>query len=118
VVLKLTGVEPALTPPVVETMGAAPGGAPASAVLRAVLKDTGGAPSVDVAFQYRRKKRTEELYEKGEAWRETPLVARSSPGEFTARVDELKETDEYEFRAMVRHPLVTVFGEDKAIPHR
>ena len=118
VVLKLTEVEPALTPPVVETIGAATDGAPASAVLRAVLKDTGGAPSVDVGFQYRRKKRTEELYEKGEPWRETPLVARSSPGEFTARIDELRGADDYEFRAMVRHPLITVFGEDKTIPRR
>ena len=118
VVLKLTGVEPALTPPVVETMGAATDGAPASAVLRAVLKDTGGAKSVDVAFQYRRKKRSEELYEKGEAWRETPLVARSVPGEFTARVEGLQGSDDYEFRAMVKHPLVTVFGEDKVIPRR
>jgi len=59
----------ALTSAVVETTGAAAG--PGSAALRAVLKDLGNAPTVEVGFQYRRKKRTEELYDKGEAWRET-----------------------------------------------
>jgi alpha-L-fucosidase len=80
-----------------------------------VLKDLGNAPSVDVGFQYRRKKRTEELYEKGEAWRDTPLAARTTTGEFTARVDGLAAGNDYEFRAVVRHPLITVFGEEKAI---
>ena len=111
VAIKLTGVEPALTPPVVETTGASIEGT--GAVLRAVLKDLGNAPSVDVGFQYRRKKRTEELYEKGEAWRDTPLVARAAPGEFSARVDGLEAANEYEFRAVVKHPLITVFGEEK-----
>jgi alpha-L-fucosidase len=116
VVMKLTGVEPALTPPVVETLDALAGEASGSAVMRARLEDLGNASAVEVGFQYRRKKRTEELYEKGEAWRDTALVARSVPGEFTARVDGLGAANDYEFRAVVKHPLITVFGEEKLIP--
>jgi alpha-L-fucosidase len=87
-----------------------------SATIGAKLLDLGGAATVDVGFQYRRQKRTEELYEKDQPWRETPLVGRSSPGEFTAVIDGLEPQDAYEFRAVVKHPLLTVFGEDRIVP--
>jgi alpha-L-fucosidase len=117
VVLKLTGVHPGLTPPVVETVGGSRGPASRTAVLRARLRDL-GAPEVEVGFEYRRKKRTEELYEKGASWQETPRLPRSAAGEFSATVEGLDEGEDYEFRAVAKHPLVTVYGEEKVLTRR
>jgi alpha-L-fucosidase len=115
VVLEITHASPGLTPPSVETRDASRRSG-AAATLTAFLKDLGQAPSVDVGFQYRRRKGTEELYEKDEPWRDTPLVKRSSPGEFSAQITELTPGQPYEFRAVVKHPLITLYGEDKLVP--
>jgi alpha-L-fucosidase len=115
VVVKITNARPGLRPPAVETTTAARSATRTSATLRARLADLGEASSVDVGFQYRRRRRTEELYETDPPWRDTPLATRSTAGEFTAHIDDLAAGDEYEFRAVVRHPLITVYGEDKAI---
>jgi alpha-L-fucosidase 2 len=116
VVLKLTNVAPGLLPPSVETTSATR--AQSSATLRAMLKDLGQASAVEVGFQYRRRKGTEELYEKDDPWRDTPLATRSAPGEFTARVQDLREGTAYDFRAFVKHPLLTIYGEEKVVPLR
>jgi alpha-L-fucosidase len=71
---------------------------------------------VEVGFQYRRKKGVEELYAKDDAWADTPLRRLSAPGPFTADVQGLVAGVDYEFRATVRHPLLTLFGEDGALP--
>ena len=116
VVLKLTNVVPGMLPPAVETTSASR--AKTRATLRATLKDLGQAAAVDVGFQYRRRKGTEDLYEKDEPWRETPHVTRSVTGEFTAEIAELREGQAYEFRALVKHPLLTLYGEEKVVPIR
>jgi alpha-L-fucosidase len=114
VVLKLTGVQAGLTPPRIETTGGTRGPGQGTAVLRARLTDL-GAPAVEVGFQYRRKKRTEELYEKGAAWQDTPAESRSAPGDVTAMVRGLDDAAEYEYRAVAKHPLVTIYGEEKVL---
>jgi len=116
IVVEITHALPGLRLPAVETGSASRAGA--AATLRGRLADLGQAASVEVGFQYRRKQRTEELYEAREPWQDTPLVARSSPGEFTAEVAGLKEGEAYEFRAVVKHPLLTVQGEDRPVPAR
>jgi alpha-L-fucosidase len=117
VVLELTNVNPGMTPPTVETRSASRRTA-AAATLTGVLKDLGQAPAVDVGFQYRRKKGPEELYEKDDPWRDTPLVKRSSPGEFSAEITGLSPTQPYEFHAVVKHPLITAYGEDRVVERR
>jgi alpha-L-fucosidase 2 len=114
VVLKLTHVTPGLIPPVIETTSASRAGP--RATLRATLKDLGQAAAVEVGFQYRRRKGTEELYEKDEPWRETSRTARSAAGEFTAEISDLREGQAYDFRALVKHPLLTIYGEEKIVP--
>ena len=106
VALKITHVQPGLTPPVVETGKAARAGA--TATLRGTLKDLGQAAEVEVGFEYRRQKRTEELYSPDEPWKPTPLASRRAPGAFEAAVDGLLPAETYEFRALVKHPLLTV----------
>jgi alpha-L-fucosidase len=68
-----------------------------------------------VGFQYRRRKRTEELYGKDEPWRGTAFEIRKTAGGFEARVEDLAPRDEYEFRAVVKHPLLTVYGEERPV---
>jgi alpha-L-fucosidase len=116
IVIKLTNAKPALLPPVVVTRAGARGAGGTSATLRAELLDLGQAPSVLVGFQYRRRKGTEELYAPDEAWSATPFVARSAKGVYEAEVAGLKPELGYEFRAVVVHPLLTLYGEDQLLP--
>jgi alpha-L-fucosidase len=114
VVLELSNVSPGMMPPRIETTTATRA-TDTSATINGKLLDLGGAATVDVGFQYRRQKRTEELYEKDQPWRDTPLVSRSGPADFTAVIDGLKPEEAYEFRAIVKHPLLTIFGEDRIV---
>jgi alpha-L-fucosidase len=116
IVVKITHARPGLVPPSVSGAQATrhPGGA--GAILRAELKDLGQAPSVEVGFQYRRRKGVEELYAPDEAWKDTPLIPRSATGPFSAEIGGLDPAQAYEFRTVVKHPLLTLFGEDQDIP--
>lgn len=96
-VIKLTGAKPALSPPVVVTRDGSRAAGGGSATLRAELLDLGQAGSVEVGFQYRRRKGTEELYAPDEAWVATPLAARSAKGVYQADVSGLKPEQGYEF---------------------
>lgn len=44
------------------------------------------------------------------------MCPRSSPGAFTAEVEGLTGGETYEFRAVVKHPLLTVYGEETVLP--
>ena len=116
VVVEITHARPGLRAPVVVTRTATRGPGDRSATLGGELRDLGEAVEVEVGFQYRRKKGVEELYAKDDAWTDTPLRRLSAPGPFTADVQGLVAGVDYEFRATVRHPLLTLFGEDGALP--
>jgi alpha-L-fucosidase len=118
VVVEITNARPGLTPPVVETRTATRAASGTGATLAATLKDLGQSPSVEVGFQYRRRKGTEELYEKDEEWRTSPLVRRSTVGAFSAEIADLTPGLAYDFRAVVRHPLITLYGEEQVVPAR
>jgi alpha-L-fucosidase len=112
-VVKLTNVEPAMTPPQVASgEGKRSGG---GAELSGELKSLGQAAAVEVGFEYRRKKQTEELLHADAPWKATPLAKRGAPGKFTTTVTGLDKAERYEFRPVVKHPLVTVHGEEKTI---
>jgi alpha-L-fucosidase len=114
-VVKLTHVQPAMRPPRVSTVRGERAAGGAGAVLSAELQELGESDAVEVGFQYRRKKATEELLNKDFAWVSTPLVRRTQTGAFTAEVKGLDKALAYEFRAQVKHPLITVFGEEMAV---
>jgi len=116
VVLELTRVEEGLTPPVVVTGAAVRHAGGGGATLRAELRDLGKAAGVEVGFQYRRRKGVEDLYTPDDVWTETALVGRSVPGPYAAEVTGLRPDQAYEFRALARHPLLTVYGEDAVVP--
>jgi alpha-L-fucosidase len=115
VAVKITHVVPALTPPAVVTGEGTRGAGGTTATLRAELKDLGQAASVEAGFQYRRRKGVEELYTAAERWADTALSRRSAPGSYSIDVTGLTPDRAYEFRAMVRHPLLTIFGEERIL---
>lgn len=78
VVLKLTNVEPGMSPPEVVTADARWDGA-SGALLQGRLVDVGKSSHVEVGFQYREKKGGTDLSEKTEPWTDLPLSPKSSP---------------------------------------
>ncbi|HEY7510489.1 MAG TPA: alpha-L-fucosidase [Vicinamibacteria bacterium] len=115
VVLELTAVQPGLSPPVVVTGRATRSSDGARATLRAELRDLGQAEGVEAGFQYRRKKGVEELYTPDDAWSDTDRSRRTAPGAYELEVRGLLPGQAYDFRAVVRHPLLVVYGEDAVI---
>ena len=112
VVLKITDVVPGLEPPEVQTLSDASwdGG---GALLRADLKALGDAQTVRVGFEYRRKKSTAEMYEEDDPWKVVgkKLAAMSAPGEFSAKLARVDTKGSWEYRAVVEHPKVRLYGQ-------
>lgn len=109
VVLKITNVKPALTPPRVETGRAARSAS--GVTLSATLGALGDAASVEVGFEYRSLKGLDANERSGE-WSKTPLQRMTAPGAFSATV-VWSPGEPYEFRAVVKHPVLTMYGEAK-----
>lgn len=110
VVLKITHMKPALTPPRVETGRAARNGS--GVTLSATLGALGDAPSVEVGFEYRSLKGLDANERSGE-WRQTPFERVTAPCPFSASVSAWAPGEPYEFRAVVKHPVLTIYGEAK-----
>ena len=110
VVLKITNAEVGMEPPAVMTHGADLGPGAKTATLRAELKALGKVDSVEVGFQYRRRKTSAEMYEADFPWVDTKMVSKTSPGAYSAQAKGLEPGRPYEYRAVVKHPLITLFG--------
>jgi alpha-L-fucosidase len=113
IVLKMTNVEAAMRPPEVVTSGALWKSETGSEVLQGKLTNLGNVKSVEVGFQYRVKKDGTDLSEKTEPWTDLPTVAQTAAGDFTYSLGGLAPNREYEFRAQVKHPLLTLYGQEK-----
>lgn len=110
VVVRLTDVEPGLLPPKVATGEASWEAESQTLTLRAELQDLGQADSVQLGFQYRRKRG---MYEQAEDWQRTKLVKHLAPSLYEVQVKRLEGGQDYEYRAIVEHPLVTMYGQEK-----
>ncbi len=117
VVLKLTNVKPALTPPRVETTGARWDRASRMATFEGELKTLGNAASLELAFEYR-DITGQDVNERGENWTAVSVGVRSAAGAFKAEVRDLTAGRDYEVRAVVRHPLLTLYGMEKRVSAR
>jgi alpha-L-fucosidase len=113
-VLKITNVEPGLAPPQVLTVDARWDAGAGAALLQGRLLDLGKADRVEVGFQYREKKGGTDLSERTEAWTDLAASPQSSPGPFQFSLTGLASNRTYEYRARVRHPLITIYGEEKS----
>lgn len=108
VVVKLENVEPALVVPRFETTGEE-NAAHGSAVLTGRLSDIGDADMVEAGFEYRVYPGfAEDLY--FEEWEYTEMVRMSSNGAFEMKIDGLEKGVVYQFRAVIQHPLVKMYG--------
>ena len=114
VVIKLTNVKPALTPPKIITGRGRWNRATGTASLEAELIDMGKAATLDAGFEYRIVT-GQDVNERSEAWQPGPFVKRDAPGRFTLELRGLKPGESYEFRAAVRHPLLTLYGAEQRL---
>ena len=115
IVLKLTHVTPALAPPQVQTSNAVRQG---NAVrLEGSLRSLGDAPEVQVRFEYRSLKGLD-VNERSGTWQTTPLRQMTAPGSFSATVSSWEAGEPYEFRAVVQHPLLTMYGDSRKVTLR
>ena len=114
VVLKITNAEPGLTPPEVVTSSVEWDPKGHTALLRGRLTSLGKTNEVEIGFEYREKKGGTDLSEKTESWTTLPATAKSAPGDFQYSLTGLVPGRTYEYRARVKHPLITLFGEEKS----
>ena len=115
IVLKLTHVQPALTPPQVQTSRVVREGS--GAKMEGTLRALGDAKAVDVRFEYRSLKGLD-VHERSGAWQTTPLQHMTATGDFSATVAGWEVGEPYEFRAVVQHPLLTMYGDSRRVTLR
>jgi len=108
-VIKLTNVEPAFAPPQVETLKATRTGSVAT--LEGKLDDMGDSSSVEATFEYR-PVLGEDVNSRTSSWTATQTTTLSKTGPFTARVENLDPKGTYEFRAVIHHPLLNLYGQE------
>jgi alpha-L-fucosidase len=109
VVLKLTHVQPALTPPLVRTVAARWDAATRKATLAGQLVKLGDAATLRVGFEYRDVTGLD-ANEGGAAWVALATESRSGPGDFAAELGDLAAGHVYDVRAVARHPLLPLYG--------
>jgi len=117
IVLKITHVTPAFTPPKVETKDAAFDAGTRTALLTGALLDLGKAPALEVGFEYRSIVGLD-ASDRSIPWQQGPTTTLSAPGEFTLKLPDLNPEGVYEYRAYVKHPLLTLYGEEKRLPRK
>jgi len=115
IVLKITNVKPAFAPPKVETKGARFDAGTKTASLTGTLHDLGKAPSLEVGFEYRSIVGLD-ASDRSIPWQQGPSTTLSAPGDFTLKLPGLNPAGIYEYRAYVKHPLLTIYGADKRLP--
>jgi alpha-L-fucosidase len=114
VVVKLTNVEPALIPPRVQTGSYRWDEGTTSYHFEGELLDMGGTKSLEVGFEYRSIE-GEDVNSRTAAWIATPLQTVTATGKFSSDLQGLAPAGRYEFRAVVRHPLLALYGAEKTI---
>ncbi len=116
VVIKIEGADPGLQPPEVETLADAEWAAN-GAVLRGELHGLGDAATVRVGFEYRRLKSTAEMYEADDPWKPVGrrMQSKSEAGPFSATLSRVDRGWDWEYRAVVEHPKVRLYGQTAAL---
>jgi alpha-L-fucosidase len=114
VVVKLTRVQPALRiPPYAETGAAAAQGS-GTLRLQGELVEMAGAEQVTVGFEWQEYLGFAEAMYNTE-WDATATLQQSATGPFEIEVTGLKPGVDYQYRAVVRHPQLTVRGDHRRI---
>lgn len=114
VVVRLTNVEPALVPPRVKTGAYQRDAANGALRLEGEVVDMAGAKSLEVGFEYRSIE-GEDVNSRTAPWIATKTQTLTAAGGFSTTVEGLPASGRYEFRAVVRHPLLALYGGDVVI---
>ena len=109
-VVKLENVQPAFeVPPFTETV-AGKATSPTSAKLTGRLTALSDAKTVEVGFEYQQYAGfAEAMY--NTKWTRTPLQPMSQPVEYAIEVQGLQPGVTYQYRAIVKHPAITMHGD-------
>jgi alpha-L-fucosidase len=108
-VVKITNVEPALVPPRVKTGKYQWDEGSGSYRLEGELLDMGEAKSLEVGFEYRLID-GEDIHARSAPWIAMPNHKVTATGTFSAMLEGLPKDKHYEFRAVVHHPLLALYG--------
>jgi alpha-L-fucosidase len=112
IVVKLENVEPALDPPQILTVSAKSENGKLS--MTGKIAATGDSKQLKAGFLFRPYAGfVENLYSR--EWQESPLVEISATGTYNVDVSGLEKGVEYEYRAVAKHPLISISGEIKRI---
>jgi alpha-L-fucosidase len=111
VVVKLTHVKPALTPPKIDTVAARWDASSSSATASGRLMSLGDAEQVQVGFEFRDITGLD-VSERTGSWTTAPMTPQRTPGEFSAKIVGISTGHTYEIRAVVKHPLLTLYGRE------
>lgn len=110
ITVKLENVVPALYPPVVETLKADV--IENKVILKAKLIKKGDMGSYKVGFEYRPYGGfVENLY--SASWDSTKWIEITREGDFSIGLEGLKKGIQYEFRAVIIHPRMKIYGDIK-----
>src|SRR5580704_5784600 len=108
-VVKITNAEPAFTPPHVQTTGSVTEPSGQQETLEGEVLDMGDSTTLQVSFEYR-PILGEDVNSRTTPWTATPEQTIAKPGPFTAHIDGLSPKGAYEFRAVIHHPLLALYG--------
>lgn len=109
-VLRITHVEQAFTPPQVASLRSARDKDPTRALLQGTVTNMGSSSSLEVGFEYR-VIGGDDTNVRTHAWVALPLKSISQAGQFSYQASGLAPKWHYEFRAVVKTPMTTVYGE-------
>jgi alpha-L-fucosidase len=110
-VIKITNAEPAFTPPHVQTTGSIAVTSGQQETLQGEVLDMGDSTTLQVSFEYR-PILGEDVNSRTTPWTATPTQSITKPGPFTAHIDGLSPKVTYEFRAVIHHPLLALYGAE------
>ena len=108
IVVKIENVEPALDPPAVKTSEVEVENG--NVQLKGELVKMGNEKSLMVGFEYRPYADLVQSIYKTD-WHRTKLIKLSNLKEFSDEIQGLKKGERYEFRAVVVHPKMDIYGE-------
>ncbi|MCC5928999.1 MAG: alpha-L-fucosidase [Cyclobacteriaceae bacterium] len=112
ITVKLENVVPALDPPVIVTGDASVSGKTVS--LQGKLAKKGNVETIKVGFEYRLYAGfTEYLY--GDKWEKTSFIDIAEEKEYSVKTDKLEPGKTYEYRAVVVHPQMSIYGDVKRV---
>lgn len=112
ITVKLENVVPALDPPVIETGEGKT--LKNNLVLNGELLKTGDDEKLKFGFEYRPYAGfVENLY--ATHWETTAFTDLTDKSKFSVQIDNLKKDTQYEYRAVVVHPKMRIYGDIKTI---